>query len=237
MYEADMNWEQRVAIDAAQSERVAFIRKTYAHVAGSIVAFALILAALVNFVPDQTMRQIFFGSRFSWIIVMGVFMVATMAAQRMANTGASIATQYFGLALYTVAEAIIFWPIIWMATTMKGMESILPQAIILTLALAGGLTMSVFITKADFSWMRSALMVGGWVVFGVIIASWIFGFHIGIFFIVGVIALMCGFILYETSMVLHHYPTTQYVGAALAIFASLATLFWWVLRLLMEMRR
>jgi len=237
VYEADMNWDQRVAIDAAQSERVAFIRKTYAHVAGSIVAFALILAALVNFVPDETMRQIFFGSRFSWLIVMGVFMVATMAAQRMANTGASIATQYLGLALYTVAEAVIFWPIIWMATTMPNMQGILPQAIILTLALAGGLTMSVFITKADFSWMRSALVVGGWVVFAAILASWFFGFHIGIFFIIGVIALMCGFILYETSMVLHHYPTTQYVGAALAIFASLATLFWWVLRLLMEMRR
>lgn len=237
MYEADMNWEQRVAIDAAQSERVAFIRKTYAHVAGAIVAFALILAALVNFVPAETMQRLFFGSKFSWLIVIGVFMVVTMLAQRMANTGASVGTQYLGLALYTVAEALIFWPIIWVATTMPNMEGILPQAIILTLALAGGLTMSVFITKADFSWMRSALVVGGWVVFGVIIASIIFGFHIGIFFIVGVIALMCGFILYETSMVLHHYPTTQYVGAALAIFASLATLFWWVLRLLMEMRR
>jgi uncharacterized protein len=237
VYEADMNWEQRVAIDAAQSERVAFIRKTYLHVAGSIVAFAVMLAALVNFVPAETMQNIFFGSRFSWIIVMGVFMGATMLAQRMANTGATIGTQYLGLAIYTVAEAIIFWPIIWIATTMPNMAGILPQAIILTLALAGGLTMSVFITKADFSWMRSALMVAGWVVFGVIVASWFFGFHIGIFFIVGVIALMCGFILYETSMVLHHYPTTQYVGAALAIFATLATLFWWVLRLLMEMRR
>ena len=153
MYEADMNWDQRVAADAALSERVTFIRKTYAHVAGSIVGFAIILAALVNFVPAETMQNIFFGNRFSWLIVMGVFMVATMAAQRMANTGATIGTQYLGLALYTVAEAVIFWPIIWVATNVKGMEGILPQAIILTLALAAGLTMSVFITKADFSWM------------------------------------------------------------------------------------
>ena len=65
MYEADMNWDQRVAIDAAQSERVAFIRKTYAHVAGAIVAFALLLATLVNFVPDEVMLRIFAGSRFS----------------------------------------------------------------------------------------------------------------------------------------------------------------------------
>ena len=55
-------------------------------------------------------------------------------------------------------------------------------------------------------------------------------------FIVAMIALMCGFILYETSNVLHHYHTSQHVAAALAIFASLATLFWYVIRLLMSLR-
>src|SRR5215218_9183279 len=111
-----MNWEQRVAIDAAQSERVAFIRKTYAHVAGAIVAFALMLAALVNFVPAETMQNIFFGSKFSWLIVIGVFMGVSMLAQRMADARSSVSTQYLGLALYTAAEALIFWPIIWVVT-------------------------------------------------------------------------------------------------------------------------
>ncbi len=236
MYEADMNWDQRVAIDAAQSERVAFIRRTYLHVGGAIVAFAILLAALLNFVPPETMQRIFFGSKWSWLIVIGGFMAITYLAQNMANSQTSVGTQYVGLGLYVLAEALLFWPMIWLVTTLPNMTGVLPQAVVLTLALAAGLTMSVFITKADFSWMRSALVVGSWVAFGIILLS-IFGFFsLGIVFIVAMIALMCGFILYETSNVLHHYNTNQHVAAALAIFASLATLFWWILRLLMAMR-
>ncbi|MFO0811868.1 MAG: Bax inhibitor-1 family protein [Gemmatales bacterium] len=236
MYEANMNWDQRVAIDAAQSERVAFIRRTYLHVAGAIVAFAVLLAALLSFVPQETMVNIFFRSRASWIIVMVAFMGITWLAQTMATSQASVGTQYLGLGLYVVAEAIFFWPLIWLVTTMPNMTGVLPQAIILTLALAGGLTMSVFMTKADFSWMRSALTVGMLVALALVVTSWIFGFSLGVFFIVAMIALMCGFILYETSNVLHHYPVNMHVAAALTIFSSLATLFWYVIRLLMSMR-
>lgn len=236
MYEANMNWDQRVAADAAQSERVTFIRKTYLHVAGAIVGFAVLLFALVNFVPDDTMKQIFFGSRFSWLIVLGVFMAVSFMAQRMADARSSVGTQYLGLALYTVAEAVLFWPIIWVCNNIPSLHGILPQAVILTLALAGGLTLSVFVTKADFSWMRSALWVGGLVAMGVIVLSIFMGFNLGIFFVVAMIALMCGFILYDTSNVLHHYHTSQYVGAALSIFSSLATLFWYVIQLLISLR-
>ncbi len=236
MYEANMNWDQRVAIDAAQSERVAFIRRTYLHVGGAIVAFAILLAALLNFVPPETMQRIFFGSKWSWLIVIGGFMAITYLAQNMANSQTSVGTQYLGLGLYVMAEALLFWPMIWLVTTMPNMTGVLPQAVVLTLALAAGLTMSVFVTKADFSWMRSALVVAGWVAFGVALLS-VFGFFsLGIFFSIAMIALMCGFILYETSMVLHHYHTSQHVAAALAIFSSLATLFWYVIRLLMSMR-
>ena len=236
MYEANMNWEARVAIDAAQSERVAFIRRTYLHVGGAIVAFAILLAALLNFVPPETMKQIFFASRWSWLLVLGGFMAITWLAQSMAHSQASVGAQYVGLGLYVVAQALIFWPLIWLVTTLPNMTGVLPQAIVLTLALAAGLTMSVFITKADFSWMRSALCVGGWVALGLILVSIFFNFSLGVFFIIGMIALMCGFILYETSNVLHHYNTNQHVAASLAIFASLATLFWYVIRLLMSMR-
>ncbi|HMO37399.1 MAG TPA: Bax inhibitor-1 family protein, partial [Gemmatales bacterium] len=158
------------------------------------------------------------------------FMAITWLAQSMAHSQASVGAQYVGLGLYVVAQALIFWPLIWLVTTLPNMTGVLPQAIVLTLALAAGLTMSVFITKADFSWMRSALCVGGWVALGLILVS------LGVFFIIGMIALMCGFILYETSNVLHHYNTNQHVAASLAIFASLATLFWYVIRLLMSMR-
>ena len=45
------------------------------------------------------------------------------------------------------------------------------------------------------------------------------------------VILACGFILYDTSNVLHHYRTDQHVGAALELFASLALLFYYILRI------
>jgi uncharacterized protein len=51
------------------------------------------------------------------------------------------------------------------------------------------------------------------------------------------IALASGYILYDTSNVMHRYRTDQYVAAALALFASVALLFWYILRLMMSLRR
>jgi FtsH-binding integral membrane protein len=48
------------------------------------------------------------------------------------------------------------------------------------------------------------------------------------------IALAGGAILYDTSNVLHHYPENKHVGAALELFASVALLFWYILRLFMS---
>ncbi|MFT3881160.1 MAG: Bax inhibitor-1 family protein [Gemmatales bacterium] len=235
MYEADMNWEQRVAADAAVSERVAFIRKTYLHVAGAIVAFAVLLAALVNFGPNEAMMNLVF-TRGGWFIVIAIYMLAGFIAQRMANSTTSIATQYLGLGLFTVAEAFVFWPLIWFCTNQLRYEGVLAQSVVLTLALAGGLTMSVFVTKADFSWMRTGLNVLLLVALGLIALSMAGLMSLGIWFAIAMVVLMCGCILYETSNVLHHYRTTQYVGASLAIFSAVATLFWYIIQIFMSMR-
>ena len=48
---------------------------------------------------------------------------------------------------------------------------------------------------------------------------------------------MCGYILYDTSNVLHHYRIGQHVAASLALFATIVTLFWYVLQLLMSLNR
>ena len=46
-----------------------------------------------------------------------------------------------------------------------------------------------------------------------------------------------GAILYDTSKVLLHYHTDQHVGASLQLFASVALLFWYILRIVMRMNR
>jgi FtsH-binding integral membrane protein len=51
------------------------------------------------------------------------------------------------------------------------------------------------------------------------------------------IALACGYILYDTSNVMQRYRTNQHVAAALALFAAVMLLFWYVLRILLDKRR
>ena len=40
------------------------------------------------------------------------------------------------------------------------------------------------------------------------------GFHVGTIISGAVVALMCGYILYETSLIMHHLPTTAHVAGA-----------------------
>jgi hypothetical protein len=115
--------------------------------------------------------------------------------------------------------------------------SILGQAVVITLAIFVGLTLTVFLTKKDFSFMRSTLSIAGFAFLGVILASMLFGFQLGAVFSGIGILLMAGYILYQTSLVMSYFPPTGYVAAALMLFSTVATLFWYVLRLLMEMNR
>ena len=50
----------------------------------------------------------------------------------------------------------------------------------------------------------------------------------------GMIVLASGSILYNTSAIMYHYAPGQHVAASLSLFASVALLFWYVLRLFMS---
>ncbi len=67
-----------------------------------------------------------------------------------------------------------------------------------------------------------------------IVASVLFGFEMGTWFSVAMIGFAGAAVLFDTSNILHHYPEDRYVGAALALFASIALMFWYVLRLFMS---
>jgi FtsH-binding integral membrane protein len=75
------------------------------------------------------------------------------------------------------------------------------------------------------------------VALGVIVCSLLFGFSLGNVFAGVMVAFAAGYILFHTSQVLHQYPTNAHVGAALALFASVALLFWYVLRIMASSRR
>lgn len=223
------------AIDAAAGERAAFLRRTYLHLFGAILAFVGLEAVIFNVVEvDRVVGTMMRGGSLGMIAVLVGFMIASWVARSWASNAASPAMQYLGLGLYTVAEAIFFVPILWVATKMdQGGANVIPTAGVITLAVFGGLTTIVLLTGANFSFLRTGLMVGSWAALVIAVVAAFAGFSLGLLFSGAMVVLACGFILYDTSNVLHHYRTDQHVGAALELFASVALLFWYVLRIVM----
>ncbi len=223
--------------DALPEERASFIRKTYAHLAGAILLFVLMETYLVTSGAGLRIAETMLGGNFSWFIVLAAFMGVSMLAQWWANSQTSKPLQYMGLLLYTVAEAIIFLPLLFMAAARTNSGEIFAQAGVITLSLFAGLTAVVFLTRKDFSFLAPVLTIGFFLALGFIAASLLFGFSIGNLFAFLMVALAGGAILYNTSNVLLHYQTNQHVAASLSLFASIALLFWYVLQIIMGSSR
>ncbi|MFZ1700218.1 MAG: Bax inhibitor-1 family protein [Pyrinomonadaceae bacterium] len=218
------------AAEAAPVERAAFIRRTYTLLAAAILAFIVVEAFFfATPIAGMVANVIFSGGAIGWLLVLGLFMGISYLANRWAVSETSVAVQYAGLGIFIVAEAIIFIPLIMVATYYSGDTSVLMKAGVVTLGLFMGITLTVFITRSDFSFLRPILAIGGFAALGFIIASAIFGFTLGTVFAFVMVAFAGTAILYETSNVLHRFNTKQHVAASLTLFASVALLFWYIL--------
>ncbi len=208
------------AVDAALSERLAFLRRVYGHVFGAILLM-IGLEYLYMATPIGQMIWTAFGNMW-WAALIG-FMIVNWAAYRLAFSGASAAAQYTGLAMYVVVESIFVLPAI--AFAMNTNPNLIGQAAFLTILITGALTLFVVLSRKDFSFLRNVLFLAGIGLFAVAIGSMFFGYSLGLLFSAGIVVLMCGYILYETSLIMHHLPTTAHVAGALMIFGSMAELF------------
>ena len=218
--------------DAMPAERASFIRKTYAHVALALLVFAGLVSVLVNTDTAQSLAMTMTGG-WNWLIVLAAFMGVSWLAQSWARSTTSKPMQYMGLTLYTVAQSIIFLPLLFVASQYSNSTEMIAQAGVVTLGLFAGLTAVVFITQKDFSFLGPILAIGGFVALGFIASGILFGFSLGSIFAFVMVAFAGAAILYETSNMLHHYNTNQHVAASLGLFASVALLFWYILQIFM----
>ncbi|MBX3175975.1 MAG: Bax inhibitor-1/YccA family protein [Candidatus Hydrogenedentes bacterium] len=228
--------EYTLADQASRDERAAFITKTYVHLFAAILAFVVLEAVVLSLPITASFVGWIAGTQFGWLAVLGGFMAVSWIANSWAQSGASLGLQYAGLSLYVVAEAIIFAPLLYIAANF-GPAGVIPSAAILTGCVFTGLTSIVFFTRKNFSFLGPFLGILGFAGLGIIVCSIIFGFNLGIVFSAAMIVLAGGYILYTTSNILHEYRTDQYVAASLALFASVALLFWYILRILMSFSR
>lgn len=221
---------------ARPSERAQFIQKTYLHLAGAVAAFIVVEFLLFQTGIADALAKFVFGSRFSWLILMGGFTLLGWFSRSLAAKADSVNTQYAGLGIYVVAQALLFAPLLYLAANFSD-PNVIPTAAILTLLMFGGLTAIAFTTKKDFTFLGGILKLGGFVALGLILCSVLFGFTLGLVFSVVMVAFASAAILYDTSKVMHHYSTQHHVAASLELFASVALLFWYILRIVMASKR
>lgn len=215
-----------IGVDA----RATFINRTYNHLMGAIVLFTLIEVGLFQSGLAQSIAEVLLGG--SWLLVLGAFMLVSWFASRISLTSESKGAQYAALGGFVVAESIIFVPMLWLAEQYA--PGAIQSAAVVTMVGFAGLTAVAFATRKDFSFLRGMLMWGGVVAMLAIVGGILFGFELGTWFSVAMIGFAGAAILYDTSNVLHHFPENRYVGAALQLFASVAMMFWYVLRMFMS---
>jgi len=227
--------EYTMADRATAEERGQFIIRTYMHLFAAIAALVGI-ETLLQMTPFPVVMLNMIGGTgmIGMLIYMGLFIGSSHLANSWAHGGASLTTQYAGLGLYVIVQAVILAPLLYLATTRQ--PGVLTDAAMATGFIFCGLTAVVFITRKNFSFMGPFLGVLGMAAIGIMFTSVIFGFTLGNVFTYAIIALAAGYILYSTSNVLHEYNTSQYVAASLSLFASVALLFRFILHLFMSRR-
>jgi FtsH-binding integral membrane protein len=240
-FQADTPYAQfgAVAIDAPVDARRSFIRKTYTHLTAAIYGLVMLEYLYFQALPLDDWVPAIFAQRWGWLLLFGGYMVVSWIADSWAGSDASPAMQYAGLFSYVFAFSVILCPLLWIAnqfaTNIGGREfSPIAVAAVLTLAVFGLLTAIVFLTRKDFSFLGPILGIAGLLIFGAILLSFFGLLNLGTGFCMLLVVFAAGAILYDTSNILHHYRTDQYVAASLALFASVGLLFWYILQIVIS---
>jgi uncharacterized protein len=228
-------YHRESAAFAPESARVAFIKRTYGLL---FVAVLALIGLEAFFLKTDLGQKIGLDIVTSPIWLIGSILLCIgcgYLAQALARSESSPVVQLMGLGIYVVLWALMLLSPLYYCMMVPRFHDVPLQAGILTLVVFGGLTAVVFVSKKDFSFLGKMLFVAGLVAIGLIIVSRFTPMGLGVWFSAAMIALACAYILYDTSNVLHHYPVNAHVAAALELFGSVAMLFGYIVRLMMQL--
>lgn len=219
-------------INATEEDRASFLVKVYQHLALAVAAFVAIETVLFMTGVAEAMYDYFArGGGAKWLMLMGGFMVINWFASQSVAKLDNPAAQYGGLFGIAGAQSLIFAPFLYQVFNTQGGTSDVVSAAVVTALGFVGLSAVAFVTRRDLSFLRPLVMWGFMAAFVLIIAGVLFGFDLGVVFSVGMVGLSGASILYQTQSIIRRYPTWAYVGAAVALFGSLMTMFWYILRI------
>lgn len=215
--------------EASAEDRSSFIWKCYAHVVAAILVFAGIEGYLIQTGIAANIAVI---SANNPLLLFGAFVLVGWGGTHLAYKLKSIQTQYAVFAVFIFVYAVVFSPLLLMAATYA--PGMIDTAAGITVLASIGLIATVMITRKDFSFLRGILVWVGMLALVGIVGSIMFGFHLGTWFSVAMIGFAGAAVLYDTSNIMHHYPQDRYVAASMSLFASIAMMFLYILRLLMS---
>ena len=235
MSTAPLGYQPVATLD--EQARADFVVRVYQHLFAAVIAFVAFETLLINLGAAKAIYDFVSGGS-AWLIILGGFMLVNWMATNAAHDILNPSRQYLGLFGMAAAEAVIFAPFLHYIFEIQGGGA---TSVGLAAAITGagfvGLTAVALTTSKDLSFMRPLLIWAGVSALLLIVAAVLFGFELGVWFSVGMIALAGGSILYQTQNILRRYPEEAYVGAAVQLFASVMMLFWYVLRLVSSLRR
>jgi modulator of FtsH protease len=255
-----MNWSPRGSVSrarrgvpfalAAGPAKLAFLRKTYAiFTAGIVAAFGGAMVALyagdptairlsaerVAMVPPLVALVAAHPLLVTLLFFGGFFGLRAASQSRSAGIPALLAFTFF--------TGLMIGPTIFVAGLLGGAGAAMTanparDAFVLALGAFGGLTGYVFVSRRDFSFIGGMLSMGIVVLLVASLIGMFVGgasFHLAIAS-VGVL-LFGGYVLYDTSRLLHANEPISPVDAATMLYLDFFNLFLFILQILMSSRR
>jgi FtsH-binding integral membrane protein len=219
-------------INAPEEERAAFLVRVYQHLGLAVAAFIVFETLLFMSPVAEGMYEFFAQSGIAWLALLGVFMVAQWFASNSVQKLDDPGAQYLGLFAMAGAYAVLFAPFLYYVFKINpdGGSDVWAAAVV-TGVMFAALTVVGFVTRRDLGFLRPIVMWGFIAAMGLIVVSIIFGMQLGLLFSVAMVALAGAAILYQTQDIVRRYPSWAHVGAAVALFGSLMTMFWYILRI------
>mgnify|MGYP001199564645 FL=1 len=217
-----------------ESDRVAFMLKVYQHIGLCIGAFMAIEYLFFASGIAESLYNMVAGNGGAWLLFLGLFMLGSWMGTQASYDFDKVGRQDGGLFGIAAVEALIFAPFLYYVFNIQQATGDVWVAAVITGMGFAGLSFTAWTTRKDLSFLRPILVWGGVAAMVLIVSALLFGLNIGTWFSLAMVALMGASLLYNTQKILHSYPEQAYVGAAVTLFASLMTMFWYILQLVMD---
>lgn len=221
---------------ASETDRITFLRNVYLLMFSGILVYALtaalpVLGAAWN-IP--VLKEIFAAAIFvgtnpvaALVVLFGMIGVQILASSVAMVRGLNLIAFYGVAVLFGFISIMLFA----YAIALTGGVAVIFQALGLTVLVFGGLSAYVLLLRKDFGFLGNMLFVGTLLLLGTVliaVVAGMMGYPVdGISLALSFFStlLISGYILYDTSNILHRYSTDMVVPAALALLIDFIILF------------